>query len=81
MKLLLLAAIALVGSAPVLAGTPRPTNEAPKEKKVCKRTAETGSFVKGKKVCLTRREWNAVADKGQETGRNMQSLISTERGQ
>lgn len=58
--------------------------EAPKtaaaEKRICKRAAETGSFVKGKKVCLTRREWDRASEKGQEQGREMQTLISTETG-
>lgn len=81
MKLLLLSVAIAVCGAPVSAQTVKAaSNDAPKEKRICKRAAETGSFVKGKKVCLTRREWNSAAEKGQDVGRSMQTLISTERG-
>jgi hypothetical protein len=49
-----------------------PTETPPAEKKVCKRVVETGSLVKGKKVCMTRKEWNAVADNARQQGQDMQ---------
>ncbi|HEX8382050.1 MAG TPA: hypothetical protein VF592_01610 [Sphingomonas sp.] len=47
------------------------------EKVVCKRSAATGSFVRTKKVCLTRRQWQRVADDAQELGRSMRPGLTT----
>ncbi len=52
----------------------------PLDKVVCRRILETGSLVKGKRVCLTRREWALASEKGRERAEEMQTLISTERG-
>ena len=68
---------ALAGAAPVASP---PAKSADLNKMVCKRQAETGSFVKARKVCRTRAEWTRVRETAQETGRGMQSLVSTERG-
>lgn len=42
------------------------------DKVVCKRVTETGSLVKKKKVCLTKRQWNKVAENGRSMGQGMQ---------
>jgi hypothetical protein len=52
----------------------------PLDKVICRRTLETGSLVKGKRVCLTRREWARASEKGRAHAESMQTLISTERG-
>jgi hypothetical protein len=52
----------------------------PLDKVICRRTLETGSLVKGKRVCLTRREWARASEKGRERAEEMQTLISTEQG-
>ncbi len=44
----------------------------PLDKIVCKKTLETGSLIKGKKVCLSRRQWNKVAEEGRAIGQAMQ---------
>lgn len=51
------------------------------EKKTCKRTPETGSFARMKKICMTARQWRHLAESSKERGRDMQTLISTGQGQ
>jgi serine protease inhibitor ecotin len=63
-------AIALLASSSSVAASGQP--EDPLDKIVCKRSAETGSLIKGKKVCLTRREWNKIADNARAMGQQMQ---------
>lgn len=46
------------------------------DKPVCKRTTTTGSYVRGKKVCMTRRQWQRMADDSQELGRNMRPPLT-----
>ena len=46
------------------------------DKVVCKRTAATGSFVRTKKVCMTRRQWQRMADDSQELGRSMRPALT-----
>jgi hypothetical protein len=53
----------------LLAGAPEaaPANaaapvERPEEKKVCRRDIETGSLIKGKKICYTAKQWQKIAD-------------------
>ena len=38
----------------------------PMEKVICRRTYETGSLVKSKRVCLTKREWVFADEKGRK---------------
>lgn len=85
MKILFAALTLTLGLAPANAGTDTglhivsPT-EAPKEKRVCKRVTETGSFTRVKKVCMTVAEREQMARQGKEIGRDMQTRISTEQG-
>ena len=51
-----------------------------KEKRVCKRVAETGLLTRAKKVCMTVSERDQMAREGKELGRDMQTRISTEQG-
>jgi hypothetical protein len=52
----------------------------PLDKVICRRILETGSLVKGKRICLTRREWALASEKGSDRAREMQTLINTEQG-
>lgn len=40
----------------------QPAAEKPEEKKICRKQIETGSLVKGKKICYTARQWQKLAD-------------------
>lgn len=66
-SLILLSVAAGLLAAPAVAQTPAPAAQTaatvdPMDKMVCKREEETGSLVKKKKkVCATRRQWEALA--------------------
>ncbi len=74
----LLTLVMMADAATTTAQAATPVN--PLDKVVCRRILETGSLVKGKRVCLTRREWALASEKGSDRAREMQTLISTERG-
>ncbi len=57
---------------------PSPLPVATTPKLVCKRTLDTGSNVRGKKVCLTAKQWDQVARQGQEAGRSMLPALVTQ---
>ncbi|WP_156357910.1 hypothetical protein [Sphingomonas sp. Leaf62] len=65
----------LVGLAGQQATAPPPAAATPNL--ICKRTLDTGSNVRGKKVCLTAKQWDQVARQGQETGRSMLPSLVT----
>ena len=50
----------------LLASTPGAPPEAvtpkPEEKKICRKQVETGSLIKGKKICYTAKQWQKIAD-------------------
>ncbi|HEU4969419.1 hypothetical protein [Sphingomonas sp.] len=50
----------------LLAGSPQaaatPPAERPVEKKICRKEIETGSLIKGRKICHTAREWQKISD-------------------
>jgi hypothetical protein len=78
-----LLALAMMASS----ATSTPTSAAPNtppvnslDKVKCRRILETGSLVKGKRVCLTNREWALASEKGSDRAREMQTLINTEQG-
>jgi hypothetical protein len=50
-------------------GAPTP---APAEKVICKKSIETGSLVKGKKICLTAKQWGRAAESASNTAYRMQ---------
>ena len=64
-----------------VAGSKNSGPQSSEDKIVCKRAAETGSFARSKKTCMTAREWRQMAEGSKDRGREMQSLISTESGQ
>jgi hypothetical protein len=55
----------------VLAATPgttavsQPTDK-PEEKKICRKQIETGSLIKGKKLCFTAKQWQQIADESRD---------------
>ncbi|WP_428969587.1 hypothetical protein ACQR50_01850 [Sphingomonas sp. Xoc002] len=54
-----------------------PPETAPKEKIVCKTIHETGSFLKKRKTCLTRQQWQRTAEVNQGAAR---SIVSANMG-
>jgi hypothetical protein len=39
----------------------QPATDKPQEKKICRKQIETGSLVKGKKICMTAKQWDKLA--------------------
>jgi hypothetical protein len=56
----------LLAAAPDAAATPTPAAEKPAEKKICRREIETGSLIKGKKLCYTAKQWQKISDANRE---------------
>jgi hypothetical protein len=52
----------LLAAAPETATPAEAKAEKPAEKKVCRKQIETGSLIKGKKVCYTAKQWQKMAD-------------------
>lgn len=78
-----LALSSLLIGAPGLAQSPVPPTEARAKtapQRTCKMMFETGSRVKKRKVCLTAKQRDEVALNAERLGREMQTLIGTERG-
>lgn len=61
---------------PVAAKGSEPTTE----RKICKKEIETGSLVKGRKICMTAREWARATEDAQKQTSEMQTQIATEQG-
>ncbi len=55
---------------PAPAAAPAPLD--PQDQMVCRRVKETGSLVKSKKTCHTRRQWAYIDDVSQGFARDMQ---------
>ena len=51
--------------------SPVPSAPAPKEKVICKTIHETGSFLKTRKTCLTRQQWQRSAEVNQGAARTV----------
>lgn len=69
--------LALVLQAGVASSADAKTTSAP-DKPICKRAAATGSFVRAQKVCLTKQQWQRVADDSQELGRSMRPALTAQ---
>jgi len=54
----------------LLAGSPQagatPQADPPEEKKICHKEIETGSLIKGRKICRTVKEWQKISDANRE---------------
>lgn len=44
------------------AAPPAAPAENPAEKKICRKDVETGSLIKGKKICMTAKQWQKLSD-------------------
>lgn len=65
---------ALLLLAPTTGEQPAPApSPAPAEKVICKKSIETGSLVKGKKICLTEKQWRLAAESASNSAMRMQS--------
>ncbi len=51
------------------------------DKKICRRTAVTGSLVKTTRVCFTQREWLAMAEETKTTWEEVQGSKGSTNGQ
>ena len=56
----------LLAAAPDAAATPAASADQPAEKKICRREIETGSLIKGKKLCYTAKQWQKISDANRE---------------
>jgi hypothetical protein len=52
----------LLAATPEGTAVPAAPAEKPAEKKICRKQIETGSLIKGKKVCYTAKQWQKMAD-------------------
>ena len=64
-----LALVMMADAAATVPATAAPID--PMEKVICRRTYETGSLVKSKRVCLTKREWVMADEKGRKLAEEM----------
>ncbi len=53
----------LLAAAPEASATP-PAK--PEEKRICRKQIETGSLIKGKKLCYTSKQWQQLADNARD---------------
>jgi hypothetical protein len=56
----------LLAAAPDAAANESQPVDKPAERKICRKEIETGSLIKGKKICMTARQWQKVADANRE---------------
>lgn len=56
----------LMMAAPESPATPAVAASQPEEKKICRKQMETGSLIKGKKLCYTARQWQKMADNARD---------------
>jgi hypothetical protein len=67
----------LLASAPEAAATPAAAPQQPaEEKKVCRREVETGSLIKGKKICYTAKQWQKISDAARDEVERTSSMGS-----
>lgn len=51
----------LIAAAPATVSETQPPQN-PEERKICRRDIETGSLIKGKKICMTAKQWQKISD-------------------
>ena len=56
----------LLAAAPDTAAPAQPSATPTEEKKICRKQIETGSLIKGKKICYTSKQWSKLADAARE---------------
>ena len=62
MLLAVVTGLLLAGAPDAAPATTTAAVEKPEEKKICRRDIETGSLIKGKKICYTAKQWQKLAD-------------------
>ncbi len=64
-KVLLAATLAFAVAVPALAGDAKEATgqEAPKEKKICRTETVTGSLISKRRICMTKAEWDQLAQR------------------
>lgn len=62
----------------IAAENPRPASD--RDKMICKRDAEVGSIIKRRKTCMTKAEWDRVAESQQTGARKMIDELTTRPG-
>lgn len=74
MRLVIAAALAasLCGPASAADAPAGSTSDKARDKVICKRQIETGSFAKAKKICKTRYDWNRVSEDSKQMTRDLQ---------
>lgn len=77
LKVLMAATLAFAVSAPVLAADDSDTQNAPKEKKICRTETVTGSLVSKRRICMTRQEWDKLAA---DTRKNIDNFANRQSG-
>lgn len=81
-QLVLIALMAAIGpslavAAPAASAEPAVKPAFDDEKLICRKQVETGSLVRGKRVCMTRAEWAKLGDAARDGG---QYLIEQNEG-
>lgn len=56
----------MLAAAPAAAAAPTAQTEPPAEKKICRKQIETGSLIKGKRICYTAKQWQKLADNSRD---------------
>lgn len=51
----------LLAAAPATVSENQPAQNQ-EERKICRREVETGSLIKGKKICMTAKQWQKISD-------------------
>ena len=52
----------LLAAAPDAAANAAQPADKPEERKICRRDIETGSLIKGKKICMTAKQWQKLSE-------------------
>ena len=52
----------LLATAPDSAATQTASAEKAEDRQICRREVETGSLIKGKKICMTAKQWQKISD-------------------
>ena len=60
--LLVLVSGLMLATAPGNSTAAEPPATPTEEKKICRKQIETGSLIKGKKICFTAKQWQRMAD-------------------
>ena len=74
-------------SAPVLVSAQQPAasgqqaTETKSERRICRRMDESGSLAKSRRVCLTRAQWDLMAERQRANSPTMTAMSGSQSGQ